>query len=71
MPLYEYICADCEEPAELLVRAGQPPACPACGSTRLTKLLSVVAAPSRDASASRPEPPTGPCGSHCGCFPGN
>jgi putative FmdB family regulatory protein len=72
MPLYEYLCQDCEQPAELLIRSDQQPACPRCGGERMTKLLSVVAAPSRDASPGRgTEPPTGPCGSHCGCFPAN
>jgi putative FmdB family regulatory protein len=72
MPLYEYLCQDCEQPAELLIRSGQQPTCPKCGGERMTKLLSVVAAPGRDAAGGRGgEPPTGPCGSHCGCFPGN
>ena len=51
MPLYEYVCQDCESQAELLVQGSQQPECPKCGSAKLTKLLSVVAAPGRDASA--------------------
>ena len=70
MPLYEYQCDDCREPAELLIRGDERPNCPACGSPRLTKLLSVVASPSREAAASsNPDPPSGPCGTSCGCFP--
>lgn len=72
MPLYEYQCRDCDAQAELLIHAGQEPTCPECGSQRLTKLLSVVAAPTREAATGgRLEPSTGPCGSHCGCFPRN
>jgi putative FmdB family regulatory protein len=70
MPLYEYLCQDCSRESELLVIAHESPACPECGSTKLTKLLSVVAAPSRNgaADAQRDLPP-GPCGSSCACFP--
>jgi len=72
MPLYEYLCHDCDHPAELLVRAGQQPACPRCGSPKLTKLLSMVAAPTRSTPGSdRPDLPPGACGSSCACFPTN
>ncbi|MEM8865781.1 MAG: zinc ribbon domain-containing protein, partial [Planctomycetota bacterium] len=72
MPLYEYLCRDCDSQVELLVRsANEKPNCPDCGSGRLMKLLSVPAAPSATHSAGSDggEPPTGPCGSACGCFP--
>ncbi len=68
MPLYEFVCQQCEREQELLVRGEETPLCEACGSTRLTKLLS---APAAHSSSSRPEsPPAGSCGSGCGCFPG-
>ena len=51
MPLYEYVCRDCDAQAEILVQGSQQPECPKCGSAKLTKLLSVVAAPGRDSSA--------------------
>ena len=71
MPLYEYQCDECREPAELLVRGDEQPVCPACGGQRLTKQLSVVAAPGRDTPGGpRDEPPSGSCGTGCGCFPG-
>lgn len=70
MPLYEYVCRDCDSQAELLVQGAQQPECPQCGSQNLTKLLSVVAAPSRDTtSASAPASPSGGCGPGCGCHP--
>ncbi len=70
MPLYEYICRDCDSQAEILVQGAQQPECPKCGSGKLTKLLSVVAAPGRDASTSAPPPRSGgSCGLGCGCHP--
>jgi len=44
MPLYEYNCDACKADFEALVRSGEEPACPACGSGRLAKQLSVPAA---------------------------
>ena len=70
MPLYEYVCQDCESQAELLVQGSQQPECPKCGGAKLTKLLSVVAAPGRDSSAaSSSTRPSGACGPACGCHP--
>ena len=70
MPLYEFICQDCDSQTELLVQGSQQPACPKCGSAELTKLLSVVAAPGRDASAGNlPQRAGGSCGPSCGCHP--
>jgi putative FmdB family regulatory protein len=70
MPLYEYVCQECDSQAELLVKGSEQPNCPKCGSARLTKLLSVVAAPGRDASAATaPNPAGGSCGPGCGCHP--
>lgn len=80
MPLYEYLCRDCENTAELLVRGSSDASateqleCPDCGSTKLMKLLSVPAAPASASSGSQRSPqgppPQGSCGSGCGCFPG-
>lgn len=70
MPLYEYICQDCESQSELLVQGSSQVECPRCGSVNLTKLLSVVAAPNRtDADGPAPGPSAGPCGPSCGCHP--
>jgi putative FmdB family regulatory protein len=43
MPLYEYTCLKCSHDFETLVRTGDTPACPECGSEQLQKLLSEVA----------------------------
>jgi putative FmdB family regulatory protein len=41
MPIYEYTCKTCEHQFETLVRSGQTPACAACGSVDLERLLSL------------------------------
>ena len=70
MPLYEYACRECGHEAELLVRSSVDPKCPKCGSSKLSKLLSIVAAPSRGETSGRGQDlPPGPCGSSCACFP--
>ncbi|HEY4235324.1 MAG TPA: zinc ribbon domain-containing protein [Lacipirellulaceae bacterium] len=70
MPIYEYICQDCDREVEILVHAGNKPECPECGSAKMTKLLSVVAAPTRDSSTGMsPGQSPGSCGPGCGCHP--
>jgi len=41
MPLYEYRCRQCGREFELLVRQPMTPACPACESADLERLLSL------------------------------
>ncbi len=43
MPIFEYACRACGHAFEALVRAADTPACPACTSQDLEKLLSAVA----------------------------
>jgi putative FmdB family regulatory protein len=70
MPLYEYACQECGEQSELLIRSGEEPDCPKCGSGKLARLLSIVAAPTRGESPARGKDlPSGPCSSSCACFP--
>jgi putative FmdB family regulatory protein len=70
MPIYEYVCQNCERESELLVHSGTTPECPECGSVKMTKLLSVVAAPTRDAATGpSPSRSSGSCGPSCGCHP--
>jgi putative FmdB family regulatory protein len=40
MPLYEYECLECRHQFEALVRTGDVPACPACKSVELARLVS-------------------------------
>jgi putative FmdB family regulatory protein len=64
MPLYEYVCRDCEKRFEEFVLGDAKPRCPECRSPRLRKLLSVFAVGSGGAAAGPSETPGG-CGS-CG-----
>lgn len=65
MPLYEFHCEQCGRDSEVLVRStrwqGTP--CPRCGSTKLSKKLSVFTA---GGDAEEPLPPCsgdpGACG---------
>ena len=43
MPIYEYQCKGCGQQFEALVRKSDTPACPACRSTDLERLLSLPA----------------------------
>ena len=58
MPIYEYVCRQCNHQFELLVRDGDKPACPSCGRRRLSKLLSVPAA--HTAGSNQPSCPAPP-----------
>ncbi len=55
MPLYEYVCRKCSKQFEALIFGADVPACPACQSTDLERILSVVAVgsgqPAREPSA--------------------
>lgn len=70
MPLFEYRCADCATDVEILVRGGEQPTCPDCGSRKLEKLFSATAAPvmagaSLPLAGGCPPPEMGPCSPHC------
>ena len=70
VPLYEFTCDDCQSQVELLVSSASVPKCPDCGGERLTRLLSVIAAPARDSSVgAAADRPGGPCGPSCACHP--
>ncbi|MCX7707936.1 MAG: zinc ribbon domain-containing protein [Anaerolineae bacterium] len=48
MPIYEYLCHDCQRRVSLLWRSfadaeSRPPICPRCGGLHLTRLISRVA----------------------------
>ena len=65
MPIRDFTCNECHRPFEKLVRNGEAPACPACGSTNLHQHLSAFAV-----GAGKPEPMPASCGS-CGGVPGS
>ena len=54
MPIFEYLCRDCNQRFEALVYGSQKPECPHCGSRKLETQLSVFAVSSKSSAASRP-----------------
>jgi len=73
VPIYEYMCNDCEKPfEELVLSAATAVACPLCEGTDINRLLSVVNARSGGSSTPGPSPcgrPSAPpsCDGHGGC----
>jgi putative FmdB family regulatory protein len=72
MPIYEYVCMQCESHFEELVRNGQQPDCPECGHANVRKQLSVFSAhgsSTQTSFGSGPAPRAGGgcCGGSCGC----
>jgi putative FmdB family regulatory protein len=68
MPIFEYICEDCQHEFEALIFGQQKAECPKCHSRKLEPQLSVFAVSAKSGgsiSSSMPAGPTGPCGS-CG-----
>ena len=68
VPIYEYVCMECESHFEELVRNGQGPDCPDCGAANVRKQFSVFAT---DGTAEQPSfgasSGGGCCGGSCGC----
>src|SRR5260370_2043165 len=60
MPLYSFHCAKCDGDVERLIGFSETPVCPACGSKKLQRLISLTA-PQRNSRAwmksPRPQPP--------------
>jgi len=75
MPMYEYVCQECEHPFESLVfDKDEPVQCPKCASARVAKQLSVPSAvvadgPTALPSACRSQGP--PCGRQCSRWDGD
>jgi putative FmdB family regulatory protein len=71
MPIYEFHCGKCEKDSEILVRSSkwQGTKCSHCGSTKLSKRLSVFAssagAGNTPATACGIKGGGGGCGCHC------
>ena len=53
MPLYEFICLDCERDFEELVMGERVVKCPECGSESVKKKVSVFAYNSEGASSAK------------------
>ncbi len=65
MPIFEYVCKECENHFEAIIQGSRTAECPSCQSTELEKQLSVFAVSSSGASAASSREPLGACGS-CG-----
>jgi len=64
MPIFEYICKQCDHEFEAIVYGGQKAECPKCQSKQLAPQLSVFAVAAKGPSRSAPSAGGG-CGS-CG-----
>ncbi len=69
VPIYEYVCMECESHFEELVRNGEDPDCPDCGASKVKRQLSVFAATGVAAQPTfgRSAGGGGCCGGSCGC----
>jgi putative FmdB family regulatory protein len=65
MPIFEYVCKECQHEFEALVFGKQKAECPKCQSKKLEPQLSVFAVSAKGGAATHPSMPAGPCGS-CG-----
>jgi putative FmdB family regulatory protein len=64
VPVYEYVCMECESHFEELVRGDEQPPCPECEATNVRKKFSVFAALG---ASTQPTFGGGCCGGSCGC----
>ena len=68
MPIYEYVCMECESHFEELVRNGEQPDCPDCGAANVRKQFSVFSAHGTAAESTFSGGAGGGCcGGSCGC----
>lgn len=74
MPMFEYVCLDCKNEFELLVRSNERLACPSCGRENLQKKFSAFATVSKNSNTAICDSCTdsnyGSCGydpHSCGC----
>ncbi len=63
MPIYEYICKECDHQFEALVYGKEKAACPKCHTKKLEPKLSVFAVSAKGSASAAPA--AGACGS-CG-----
>jgi putative FmdB family regulatory protein len=64
MPIFEYVCKDCQHDFEAIVYGDQKAECPKCHGKKLEPQLSVFAVSTKGSSSSMSAAPR-PCGS-CG-----
>ena len=64
MPIFEYVCRECDHHFETIVMGSKTPKCPKCESKKLDQQLSRFAVAGRSAESFSAES-SGPCGT-CG-----
>ena len=62
MPIFEFVCKECNSAFETLVRSATATECPSCHSVDLEKQLSVFAASVKDGNGAASEMPMSACG---------
>lgn len=62
MPIFEYVCKDCDKKFEAIVIGSNKPECPNCKGQQLEQQLSKFAAHTSSSSPS----PSSPCGRPAG-----
>jgi putative FmdB family regulatory protein len=67
MPIYEFVCMECESHYEELVAMGASADCPDCGSANVRKQISVFAAHGVESGPASFGGGGGCCGGSCGC----
>ncbi len=67
MPIYEYVCMECESHFEELVRNDEEPDCPDCTSENVRRQLSVFARHGAADQLTSGFSGGGCCGGSCGC----
>jgi putative FmdB family regulatory protein len=65
MPIFEYVCQECEHRFEAIVLGSKSPKCPKCESTSLNQQLSRFAVGGERSSESAGDGEISPCGT-CG-----
>jgi len=63
MPIFEYLCKECNHEFEALVYGSEKASCPKCHSKKLAPQLSVFAVSAKGSTSASPS--ASPCGS-CG-----
>lgn len=65
MPIFEYVCKQCDHAFEALVYGDQKAECPKCHSKKLAPQLSVFAVSGKGSASASASPDVGGCGT-CG-----
>ncbi|PYY08708.1 MAG: zinc ribbon domain-containing protein [Acidobacteria bacterium] len=62
MPIFEYVCKDCNRRFEAVILGSETPSCPSCSSSLLDQQLSNFAVGSSQKSFASSPSPCGSCG---------